>query len=120
MRSREKGYFQLLFSCVEKLLLSLNVESIVVPAAEEAEPLWMNKFGFTKLAPEQLSKYIKVCYQMVRFKGASMLQKPVLSQVTVEKKVETDVSLEENFDVKHPKEPYYVQSFVLGSNEFLQ
>ncbi|CAN8287420.1 unnamed protein product [Cochlearia groenlandica] len=120
MRSREKGYFQLLFSCVEKLLLSLNVESIVVPAAEEAEPLWMNKFGFTKLAPEQLSKYIKVCYQMVRFKGASMLQKPVLSHVTVEKKVETDVSLEENFDVKHPKEPYYVQSFVLGSNEFLQ
>jgi N-acetylglutamate synthase-like GNAT family acetyltransferase len=54
MCSREKGYFQLLFSCIEKLLSSLNVESIVVPAAEEAEPLWMNKFGFRKLAPEQV------------------------------------------------------------------
>jgi len=50
----KQGYFQLLFSCIEKLLSSLNVESIVVPAAEEAEPLWMNKFGFRKLAPEQV------------------------------------------------------------------
>ncbi|KAL1190730.1 Increased DNA methylation 1 [Cardamine amara subsp. amara] len=104
--SREKGYFQLLFSCVEKLLSFLNVESIVVPAAEEAEPFWMNKFGFRKLAPEQLSKYIKICYQMVRFKGASMLQKPVQSHQIIDKKIETCVSLEENFDLKQPKEPY--------------
>uniref|UniRef100_A0A1J3CMF9 Chromodomain-helicase-DNA-binding protein 4 n=1 Tax=Noccaea caerulescens TaxID=107243 RepID=A0A1J3CMF9_NOCCA len=104
--SREKGYFQLLFSCVEKLLSSLNVESIVIPAAEEAEPLWINKFGFRKLAPEQLSKYIKVCYQMVRFKGASMLQKPVHSHQIIDKKIETGVSLEENFDLKQPKESY--------------
>ncbi|CAA7042102.1 unnamed protein product [Microthlaspi erraticum] len=102
--SREKGYFHLLFSCVEKLLSSLNVETIVVPAAEEAEPLWMNKFGFRKLAPEQLSKYVKVCYQMVRFKGASMLQKPVQSHQIIDKKIETGVSLEENFDLKQPKE----------------
>nr|VDD15198.1 unnamed protein product [Brassica oleracea] len=99
MCSREKGYFQLLFSCVEKLLSFLNVESIMVPAAEEAEPLWMNKFGFRKLAPEQLSKYVKVSYQMVRFKGASMLQKPVHSHQITDKKIEKD-----NFDLKQPKE----------------
>ncbi|XP_024016835.1 uncharacterized protein LOC18027534 isoform X2 [Eutrema salsugineum] len=103
MCSREKGYFQLLFSCVEKLLSFLNVESIVVPAAEEAEPLWMNKFGFRKLAPEQLSMYIKVCYQMVRFKGASMLQKPVHSHQIIDKNIETGVSLEGKFDMKQPK-----------------
>lgn len=100
MCSREKGYFQLLFSCVEKLLSFLNVESIMVPAAEEAEPLWMNKFGFRKLAPEQLSKYVKVSYQMVRFKGASMLQKPVHSHQITDEKIET----EDNFDLKQPKE----------------
>ncbi|CAF2293051.1 unnamed protein product [Brassica napus] len=100
MCSREKGYFQLLFSCVEKLLSFLNVESIMVPAAEEAEPLWMNKFGFRKLAPEQLSKYVKVSYQMVRFKGASMLQKPVHSHPITDKKTEA----EHNFDLKQPKE----------------
>ncbi|KAL0740362.1 hypothetical protein Bca4012_081875 [Brassica carinata] len=98
--SREKGYFQLLFSCVEKLLSFLNVESIMVPAAEEAEPLWMNKFGFRKLAPEQLSKYVKVSYQMVRFKGASMLQKPVHSHQIIEQKIEA----EDNFDLQQPKE----------------
>ncbi|KAL9301890.1 putative histone acetyltransferase chromatin regulator PHD family [Arabidopsis thaliana] len=106
MCSREKGYFQLLFSCIEKLLSSLNVESIVVPAAEEAEPLWMNKFGFRKLAPEQLSKYIKICYQMVRFKGASMLQKPVDSHQIIDKTIETGASLEENFDLKQANELY--------------
>ncbi|XP_019100768.1 PREDICTED: uncharacterized protein LOC104788956 [Camelina sativa] len=106
MCSREKGYFQLLFSCIEKLLSFLNVESIVVPAAEEAESLWMNKFGFRKLVPEQLSKYIKTCYQMVRFKGSSMLQKPVHSHQVVDNKIETGVSLEENFDLKQPNELY--------------
>ncbi|KAJ0259672.1 Uncharacterized protein HA466_0059920 [Hirschfeldia incana] len=98
--SREKGYFQLLFSCVEKLLSFLNVETIMVPAAEEAEPLWMNKFGFRKLAPEELSKYVKVSYQMVRFKGASMLQRPVHSHQITDEKTEA----EDNFDLKQPKE----------------
>ncbi|KAF8110566.1 hypothetical protein N665_0081s0001 [Sinapis alba] len=101
MCCREKGYFQLLFSCVEKLLSFLNVESIMVPAAEEAEPLWMNKFGFRKLAPEQLSKYVKMNYQMVRFKGASMLQKPVHSHHITDKKIEAE---DNNFDLKQPKE----------------
>ncbi|XP_062109710.1 uncharacterized protein LOC133821415 isoform X2 [Humulus lupulus] len=39
-----KGYFQVLFSCIEKLLVSLNVENIVLPAAEEVESIWTNKF----------------------------------------------------------------------------
>lgn len=52
-----QGYFQLLFSCIEKLLSFLNVESIVLPAAEEAEPLWINKFGFKKIQPDQVTHY---------------------------------------------------------------
>ncbi|XP_010527905.1 PREDICTED: uncharacterized protein LOC104805160 [Tarenaya hassleriana] len=90
MNSRGKGYFQLLFSCIEKLLSFLNIEKIVLPAAEEAEPLWMNKYGFRKMAPDQLSKYMKMCYQMVRFKGASMLQKQVPSHQIIDMKIETD------------------------------
>ncbi|KAM6593063.1 hypothetical protein CsatA_000766 [Cannabis sativa] len=72
-----KGYFQLLFSCIEKLLAFLNVRSIVLPAAEEAESIWTDKFGFTKIRPDQLINYRRVCYQMVTFKGTSMLQKRV-------------------------------------------
>ncbi|XP_024022980.1 uncharacterized protein LOC21405419 [Morus notabilis] len=72
-----KGYFQLLFSCIEKLLAFLNVQSLVLPAAEEAESIWTEKFGFTKIRPDQLINYRKICYQMVTFKGTSMLQKKV-------------------------------------------
>ncbi|GMJ02950.1 hypothetical protein like AT2G36720 [Hibiscus trionum] len=72
-----KGYFQLLFSCIEKLLGLLNVKNIVLPAAEEAESIWTDKFGFKKVTAEQLSEYRKSGYQMVIFKGTSMLQKEV-------------------------------------------
>ncbi|KAE8692514.1 Acyl-CoA N-acyltransferase with RING/FYVE/PHD-type zinc finger domain isoform 2 [Hibiscus syriacus] len=72
-----KGYFQLLFSSIEKLLGLLNVKSIVLPAAEEAESIWTDKFGFRKLTPDQLSEYRKNCNQMVIFKGTTMLQKEV-------------------------------------------
>ncbi|KDP29214.1 hypothetical protein JCGZ_16603 [Jatropha curcas] len=72
-----KGYFQLLFSCIEKLLAFLNVQSLVLPSAEEAESIWTDKFGFQKIKPDELSKYRKSCCQMLNFKGTSMLQKAV-------------------------------------------
>ncbi|XVF76337.1 hypothetical protein PTKIN_Ptkin13bG0258300 [Pterospermum kingtungense] len=62
-----KGYFQLLFSCIERMLAFLNIKNIVLPAAEEAESIWTNKFGFKKLRPDE----------MVVFQGTSMLQKEV-------------------------------------------
>ncbi|MBA0706778.1 hypothetical protein Golax_018867 [Gossypium laxum] len=77
MANHGKGYFQLLFSCIEKLLAFLNVKNIVLPAAEEAESIWTDKFGFKKLRPDQLSEYRKSCCQMVIFQGTSMLQKEV-------------------------------------------
>lgn len=60
-----QGYFQLLFSCIEKLLAFLNVKNIVLPAAEEAESIWTDKFGFKKLRPDQVCEYFIVwllCY----------------------------------------------------------
>ncbi|KAK4408448.1 hypothetical protein Sango_0425800 [Sesamum angolense] len=49
-----KGYFQSLFYCVEGLLASLNVKDLVLPAADEAESLWRNRFGFQTLGQEQV------------------------------------------------------------------
>ncbi|KAH7519154.1 hypothetical protein FEM48_Zijuj08G0005600 [Ziziphus jujuba var. spinosa] len=71
-----KGYFQALFSCIEKLLSSLNVENLVLPAAEEAESIWTKKFGFKKMSEERLSKYLREV-QLTIFKGTSMLEKVV-------------------------------------------
>ncbi|KAL1351979.1 hypothetical protein AAHE18_06G133400 [Arachis hypogaea] len=72
-----KGYFQTLFSCIERLLSFLNVKNLVLPAAEEAESIWTNKFGFSKMIPDQLISYRKNCHQMVTFKGTNMLHKTV-------------------------------------------
>lgn len=49
-----QGYFQSLFSCMENLLQSLNVEKLVLPSAEEAKSIWTNRFNFTKITEEQV------------------------------------------------------------------
>lgn len=99
-----QGFFQLLFSCIEKLLAFMNVKNIVLPAAEEAESIWTQKFGFRKLTAEEVGlpcpavynlgsstslTYFRMrvllqvmnlrrkCWQIVTFKGTCMLQKPV-------------------------------------------
>ncbi|KAM7468244.1 hypothetical protein LguiB_015806 [Lonicera macranthoides] len=74
-----KGYFQLLFSCIEKLLAFLKVKTLVLPAAEVAESIWTNKFRFKKISPQQLMEYSTDFRQMLTFKGTSMLEKPVPS-----------------------------------------
>lgn len=50
----KQGYFQALFSCIERMLISLKIKHFMLPAAQEAEGIWMNKFGFTKIPQEQV------------------------------------------------------------------
>lgn len=69
-----KGYFQALFFCVEELLLSLGVEILVLPAAEEAESIWTKKLGFRKMSDERYSQYSRDI-QLTIFKGTSMLER---------------------------------------------
>ncbi|KAL6848258.1 hypothetical protein ACP4OV_022386 [Aristida adscensionis] len=35
------GYFQALFSCIERMLSSLKVKHFMLPAAHEAEEIWL-------------------------------------------------------------------------------
>ncbi|XP_065853569.1 uncharacterized protein [Euphorbia lathyris] len=71
-----KGYFQALFSCIERLLCKLNVVNLVLPAAEEAESIWTRRFGFRKMSEGEVSKCAREV-QLTIFKGTSMLQKAV-------------------------------------------
>ncbi|KAJ8532792.1 hypothetical protein K7X08_015681 [Anisodus acutangulus] len=75
--SQGQGYFQLLLSCIEKLLAFLNVRKFVLPAAVEAMSIWTEKLGFKEIPPDQLVSYKKTCWQMITFKGTSMLGKMV-------------------------------------------
>lgn len=49
-----QGYFQILYSCIEKLLVSLNVKNLVLPATATAESIWTEKFGFIKMTPDEV------------------------------------------------------------------
>ncbi|XP_077226208.1 uncharacterized protein LOC143859371 isoform X2 [Tasmannia lanceolata] len=71
-----RGYFQALFSCIERLLGFMNVRNLVLPAAEEAEAIWTKKFGFTHINMDQLCEYTKDSHLM-HFQGTSMLHKLV-------------------------------------------
>ncbi|KAJ6810049.1 uncharacterized protein M6B38_157510 [Iris pallida] len=72
------GYFRALFSCIETLLISLEVKHLVLPAAEEAESIWTTKFGFTKITSDQLKGYSQGARAMV-FEGTSVLYKQLLN-----------------------------------------
>ncbi|CAH8382683.1 unnamed protein product [Eruca vesicaria subsp. sativa] len=78
-----RGYFQVLFACIESLLSSLSVENLLLPAAQEAESIWTKKFGFTKMTEQQLQKYQREV-QLTIFMGSSMLEKkvPIFSEST--------------------------------------
>ncbi|KAH1216868.1 Increased DNA methylation 1 [Glycine max] len=76
-KNRGKGYFQTLFACIERLLAFLNVKNLVLPAAEEAESIWTEKFGFSKMKLDQLTNYRMNCHQIMAFKGTNMLHKTV-------------------------------------------
>uniref|UniRef100_A0ACD5XXA6 Uncharacterized protein n=1 Tax=Avena sativa TaxID=4498 RepID=A0ACD5XXA6_AVESA len=70
------GYFQVLYSCLERMLTSLKIKHFMLPAAHEAESIWMNKFGFTRIPQEQLEAYLNGAHLTV-FHGTANLYKAI-------------------------------------------
>ncbi|XP_044962071.1 uncharacterized protein LOC123413187 isoform X2 [Hordeum vulgare subsp. vulgare] len=70
------GYFQVLFSCIERLLVSLKVKHFMLPAAHEAEAIWMKKFGFSKIPQDQMEAYLNGGHLTV-FHGTLNLYKAI-------------------------------------------
>jgi hypothetical protein len=48
-----------------------------LPAAEGAEGIWLNKFGFSKMANDQVQRY-RSNFQLMIFSGSSMLEKEII------------------------------------------
>uniref|UniRef100_A0A0D9WKQ2 PHD-type domain-containing protein n=1 Tax=Leersia perrieri TaxID=77586 RepID=A0A0D9WKQ2_9ORYZ len=72
------GYFQALFSCIERMLISLKIKHFMLPAAHEAEGIWMKKFGFSKIPQEQSEAYLNGAHLTI-FHGTSNLYKAIPS-----------------------------------------
>ncbi|CAM6057150.1 unnamed protein product [Sphagnum tenellum] len=72
-----QGHCKALFLSIERLLGVLRVDRVVLPAAEGAEGIWLNKFGFSKMANDQVQRY-RSNFQLMIFSGSSMLEKEII------------------------------------------
>ncbi|GKA65834.1 hypothetical protein Tco_0765541 [Tanacetum coccineum] len=62
------GYFQPLFSYIEELIASLNVQILALPAADEVGSIWTNKFWFQKIPDvEVVYGYAFNCYMEIMY-----------------------------------------------------
>ncbi|KAL3536373.1 hypothetical protein ACH5RR_004834 [Cinchona calisaya] len=71
-----KGYFLALFSCIERLLSSMDVKNLVLPSAEKAQSIWTKRLGFRKMSNVRVSRYTREL-EFTVFKGTTMLEKEV-------------------------------------------
>ncbi|MCD7468888.1 hypothetical protein HAX54_007435 [Datura stramonium] len=101
--SQGQGYFQLLLSCIEKLLAFLKIRRFVLPAAVEAMSIWTEKFGFKEIPPDLLVSYKKTCWQLITFKGTSMLEKMV-PKCRIIRHEETETETETETEADAPDE----------------
>ncbi|KAH0632494.1 hypothetical protein KY290_038226 [Solanum tuberosum] len=107
--SQGQGYFQLLLSCIEKLLAFLNVRRFILPSAVEAMSIWTEKFGFKEIPPDLLVSYKKTCWQLITFKGTCMLEKMVpkcriIRHEETEAEAETETETETETESDAPDE----------------
>lgn len=71
-----QGYFAALFACMGRLLAYLNVKHLVLPATDEAQAMWTQKFGFTKISLDQLYSLAEGI-KIVDFEGTTLLHRTV-------------------------------------------
>ncbi|KAJ0979361.1 hypothetical protein J5N97_014835 [Dioscorea zingiberensis] len=72
---RCQGMCRLLVNELEKLLSSLGVEMLLLPAVSQLLPTWTTKFGFTKMTSSDRLKLLD--YTLLSFQDTTMCYKPL-------------------------------------------
>ncbi|KAG1338027.1 hypothetical protein COCNU_04G003330 [Cocos nucifera] len=81
---RRQGMCRLLLDELEKLLSSLGVERLLIPAVPELLETWTTSFGFTKMSSFDRFKYLE--YTLLNFQDTTMCQKLLRATSMVSKK----------------------------------
>ncbi|KAJ4705318.1 increased DNA methylation 1-like [Melia azedarach] len=72
-KNRRHGMCQLMMGELEKQLIALGVESLILPSAPSVLTAWTTKFGFSKMTNYERSKYSS--YSFLYFQDTIMCQK---------------------------------------------
>ncbi|KAJ4701619.1 Zinc finger, PHD-type [Melia azedarach] len=70
---RRKGMCRVLMNELEKLLIELGVERLMLPAASNVLHTWTTKFGFSQMTAAERLQYLD--YTFLDFQGSTMCQK---------------------------------------------
>lgn len=98
IKYRYQGMCRLLVKELEKLLLSLGVERLILPAVSELKQTWLKSFGFQEMTSEDRFELLK--HNFMNFPDTTVLQK-VVARVTLEHGIVTDAS-QNGIDANHP------------------
>uniref|UniRef100_A0A7I4EA87 PHD-type domain-containing protein n=1 Tax=Physcomitrium patens TaxID=3218 RepID=A0A7I4EA87_PHYPA len=82
---QDQGFCKALMTTIERLLGVLNVERLVLPASKNAEFVWVNRFGFSRMEDAQL-KHIRSMMGLLVFTGTTMLVKHI-DAVTLDERI---------------------------------
>ncbi|KAK6924278.1 Agenet-like domain, partial [Dillenia turbinata] len=75
---RRQGMCRVLMNELEKMLLRLGVERLVLPAIPQHKETWESSFGFSEMLPEDRLNYLG--YPLLGFQGTKLFQKVLKSE----------------------------------------
>ncbi|KAL8115226.1 uncharacterized protein LOC141663839 isoform X1 [Apium graveolens] len=74
---RRLGMCRVLMNELEKVLMKLGVERLILPAAPTVLNTWISSFGFLRMSPSERLKFLG--YTFLNFQGTTLCQKPLLT-----------------------------------------
>lgn len=96
---RRKGMCRILVNELEKLLHSMGVEKLILPAVSELKPTWENAFGFQEISSFERSKLLDLSF--VGFPDTVALQKLLTGHSPEQEIVTGTIVSESGVDALH-------------------
>ncbi|KAH9314331.1 hypothetical protein KI387_022958 [Taxus chinensis] len=118
IKYRYQGMCRLLVNQLEKLLHSLGVERLILPAVSELKQTWLNRFGFEEMPSSERFKLLK--HNFLNFPDTTVLQK----KMALDQDIITQAHLHDSLQSKHretgSKEEIVAETIEDGLNHVAQ